>query len=129
MTNWLERVRGAVGLGLTWAVSWFAIGALVAVLPGTMPAGIPIVLEWVVGFAAQFAALGFVGGAAFSVVLRVTEGRRRLDQMSLPRFAAWGAFGRVVSVSPALPVAVAQPRPAHAIRASCRLPVRDMPRR
>ena len=93
MTNWLKRIRGAVGLGLTWAVSWSAIGALVAVLPGTTPPGIPIVLEWVVGFAAQFAALGFVGGAAFSVVLGVTEGRRRFDQMSLPRFAVWGAFG------------------------------------
>ncbi len=92
MKKWLKRIRGAVGMGLTWAVSWSAIGALVAVLPGTMPAGFPI-LEFVVGFAAQFAALGFVGGATFSVVLGVTEGRHRLDQMSLPRFAVWGAFG------------------------------------
>ena len=96
MTSWLKRIRGAVGMGLTWAVLWSAIGALVAVLPGTMPAGFPIVLEWIVGFAAQFAALGFVGGAAFSVVLGVTEGRRRFDQMSLPRFAVWGAFGGVM---------------------------------
>ena len=92
MKKWLKRIRGAVGMGLTWAVSWSAIGALVAVLPGTMPAGFPI-LEFVVGFAAQYAALGFVGGATFSVVLGVTEGRHRLDQMSLPRFAVWGAFG------------------------------------
>ena len=36
-------------------------------------------------------ALGFVAGVAFSGVLRLVEGRRRFDQMSLSRFAAWGA--------------------------------------
>ena len=92
MTNWLKRIRGAVGLGLTWAVSWSAIGALVAVLPGTLQ-GFPLAPVWIVGFAAQFAVLGFVGGATFSVILGVIEGRRRFDQMSLPRFAVWGAFG------------------------------------
>lgn len=92
MTNWLKRIRGAVGMGLTWAVLWSAIGAWLAVLPGTMPAGFSI-LEFIVGFAAQYGALGFVGGATFSVVLGVTEGRHRFDQMSLPRFGVWGAFG------------------------------------
>ena len=37
--------------------------------------------------------MGFVGGAIFSVVLGIAEGRRRFDEMSLPRFAAWGALG------------------------------------
>jgi hypothetical protein len=37
--------------------------------------------------------LGFVAGVIFSVLLALTEGRRRFDQMSLPRFAAWGAAG------------------------------------
>ena len=34
-----------------------------------------------------------MGGAAFSAILGITEGRRRFDQMSLPRFAGWGAVG------------------------------------
>ena len=42
---------------------------------------------------ATYGMLGFVGGAAFSVVLGITEGRRRFDEMSLPRFAGWGAVG------------------------------------
>ena len=96
MTNWLKRIRGAVGMGLTWAISWSAVGALVAVLPGTMRAGYFPIVPLIVGFATQFAALGFVGGAAFSVVLGVTEGRRRFNQMSLPRFALWGAFGGLI---------------------------------
>ncbi len=44
-------------------------------------------------FGGVFAALGLIGGAAFSAFLSLTEGRRRFDQMSLPRFAVWGALG------------------------------------
>ena len=64
-----------------------------AVLPGAMPVGFPSLLELVVGFVAQFAAMGFVGGVALAAVLGMTEGRRRFDQMSLSRFAGWGALG------------------------------------
>ena len=39
------------------------------------------------------AAAGFVGGTLFSVVLGIADGRRRFDQLSLGRFACWGAFG------------------------------------
>ena len=40
-----------------------------------------------------FGAFGFVAGVTFSGVLGLVEGRRRFDQMSLPRFAGWGAVG------------------------------------
>jgi hypothetical protein len=40
-----------------------------------------------------FGAFGFVAGVVFSGVLGVVEGRRRFDEMSLPRFAGWGAAG------------------------------------
>jgi hypothetical protein len=40
-----------------------------------------------------FGAFGFVAGVVFSGVLGVIEGRRRFDEMSLPRFAWWGAAG------------------------------------
>ena len=93
MRKWLKRMRGVVGMGLTWAAAWSLIGAVLAVLPGAMPVGFPSLLELILGFVAQYAAMGFVGGAAFSVVLGMTEGRRRFHQMSLPRFAAWGALG------------------------------------
>lgn len=108
MTHWLRRIRGAVGMGLTWAGLWSAIGAVVAVLPGTMTAPYPIPLDLLVGFAAQFAAqfaaLGFVGGATFSLVLAATEGRHRFDQMSLPRFAVWGAMGGLMMLAVRAPI-------------------------
>jgi len=55
--------------------------------------------RWVLGINAEapfpliLAVLGFSAGVAFSTVLVLTEGRRQFDQMSLPRFAAWGAAG------------------------------------
>jgi uncharacterized membrane protein YdcZ (DUF606 family) len=71
-------------MGITWAAAWFAAG---------------FVPRWVFGinsdlpFPLLFAGLGFIAGATFSGLLVLTEGRRRFDQMSLPRFAAWGALG------------------------------------
>ena len=85
MRKWLRRIRGAIGMGFTWAAAWFAVG---------------FVPRWVFGFNAGdlpfpllFGALGFIAGVIFSGLLVLTEGRRRFDQMSLPRFAGWGAVG------------------------------------
>lgn len=37
--------------------------------------------------------MGFIGGAIFSIALRIAEGRRTFDEMSLPSFAVLGAVG------------------------------------
>jgi len=57
-------------------------------------------LLFVVGFGAAdvpfplgFGLLGFLAGITFSAVLGVVEGRRSFEQMSIPRFALWGAVG------------------------------------
>lgn len=84
MSKWLRRIRGAVGMGATWGAMWAAVG---------------FVPRWVLGMSSDlpfpllFGALGFIAGVTFSGLLALTEGRRRFDQMSLPRFAAWGAAG------------------------------------
>jgi hypothetical protein len=46
-----------------------------------------------VPFPLVFGVLGFVAGIIFSGLLMLTEGRRGFDQMTLSRFAAWGAVG------------------------------------
>jgi len=92
MREWLRRIRGALGIGLTWAVAWAPLGVLWAALPFVPP---PF-LAAAVTFAIQYAVMGFVGGASFSAVLGLLGGRLRLDEMSLPRFAAWGAGGGIV---------------------------------
>ena len=84
MQKWLRRVRGAIGMGLLWGAAWAVVG---------------MVPRWLFGFNADvpfplvFGVLGFIAGVTFSGLLMVTEGRRTLDQMSLPRFAGWGALG------------------------------------
>lgn len=94
MKSWLRRIRGAIGLGLTWAAGWAPIGAVTGWLTG-MVFGFPLGAV-VVNYATLFAVLGFTGGTLFSGILRLTEGRRRFDQLSLPRFTVWGALGGMI---------------------------------
>ena len=42
-------------------------------------------------FPLMLGAFGFVAGVIFSGVLGFVEGHRRFDEMSIPRFAAWGS--------------------------------------
>lgn len=89
MKRWLRRLKGAIGTALTWAVGWSVTGML---LGTTGFLGQLALVDYAV-FGGVFAALGFIGGVVFSAVLSLTEGRRRFDQLSLPRFALWGALG------------------------------------
>lgn len=94
MRNWLQRVRGAIGMGLTWAAGWAPIGAVVGAVLHVILPETPLGLGAVVLInAATFAVLGFVGGSLFAATLRLAEGHRRFDELSLPRFAGWGAVG------------------------------------
>ena len=92
MKRWLRRIRGAVGIGLAWAAGWAPIGAVIGLGMGVVLGGAPHGVV-VARYAALFATCGFFGGAIFSTVLRIAEGRRRFEELSLPRFAVWGALG------------------------------------
>lgn len=108
MATWLRRLRGAVGMGLTWAAGWALAGVLIGVASRLLP-GLPWETFFEV-FDAPLPALaipGFLGGALFSTVLGIAGRRRRFDELSLPRFAAWGAVGGLLlSLVPAAMVAV-----------------------
>lgn len=88
MKKWLRRIRGALGMGLTWGIGWGCVGMLGEVFD---PHG-RIIDIW----PAVFAYPGFLGGVVFSMVLWVAEGRRRFDQLSVPRFGALGACAGVL---------------------------------
>ena len=84
MRKWLRRIRGAIGMGFTWGAAWSGAGIVLAVVTRfRADAPFPLV----------FGVLGFIAGLIFSALLALIEGGRRLDQMSLPRFAGWGAMG------------------------------------
>ena len=84
MRKWLRRIRGAIGMGFTWGAAWSGAGIVLAVVTRfRADAPFPLV----------FGVLGFIAGVIFSALLALIEGGRTLDQMSLPRFAGWGATG------------------------------------
>ena len=94
MTKWLRRIRGAVGMGLTWAAGWAVFGLLIGVASILLP-GLPWDAFFRV-FDAPLPALavpGFFGGVLFSLVLGIAARRRSFEQLSVARFAAWGALG------------------------------------
>ena len=84
MPKWVRRIHGAVGMGVVWAAAWSAVG---------------FVPRWVFGiesdlpFPLLFGGLGFIAGVTFSGILVLARSHRRLDRMSLPRFALLGAVG------------------------------------
>ena len=93
----LRRIRGAVGMGLTWAAGWAVAGVLIGVASNLLP-----FLPWDSFFEIFDAPLpalaipGFFAGAFFSIVLGIAGRGRKFDELSLPRFAAWGALGGVL---------------------------------
>jgi hypothetical protein len=86
MRTWL-RIRGAIGMGFTWAAVWFAAGSVPRWVFGVdTDAPLPLI----------FGVFGLIAGVVFSAVLALTERRRTFDEMSLSRFAGWGAISGLV---------------------------------
>ena len=89
MKKWLRRIRGALLMGVTWALIWAPIGLLIGaivdpdgamdepwILVGTLP--------------------GFLAGVIFSIVLGIAAGRHKLDELSVSKVAGWGALAGVL---------------------------------
>ena len=86
--RWLRMVRGAIGMGLTWAAGWFGAGMIVRLIVGSGTGDLPIPI--------RFALFGLFAGVTFSGFLRLAAGRRRFDELSLGRFTGWGAVGGLI---------------------------------
>jgi hypothetical protein len=105
--KWLSGIRGAVVLTLTWTVGWgLGFGGLIELFLD--PSG-AIEDVWLTLMAIP----GFIGGAVYSALLRIAEGRRPLDEVSLARVATWGVVtGLVLGVSAVATVLAHAPAPA-----------------
>lgn len=104
MRRLLRRLRGAIGMGLTWAIGGILVGGGIELIHNIWPNPLGAAVDiW----PAVLAFPGFFGGVAFSVVLGVVGRRRRFDELSMPGMAAMGAVGGlVVSLVPVAMVAV-----------------------
>jgi hypothetical protein len=93
VNNLLRKLRGMLGMGITWAVGWtivmFMIGTIIGIVdpdsidPGEEP--------W--RMAGIIALAGFLSGAAFAAIFASAEHRRRIRELSVLRSACWGALG------------------------------------
>jgi hypothetical protein len=91
MSGILRRLRGALGMAVTWAVGWgLSVGVLVSV--SFLFLGNRTFFWDTVRPVTTLAAFsGFVGGAVFSLVLGAGYRRRMLSELRAGRMALWGA--------------------------------------
>lgn len=93
MNNLFRKLRGLMGIGLTWGTLWALITATVGLVIGvTVPGSIdpgenPIVMGAIVGL------IGLVSGVGFGIILSFAEGRKTILELSLSRAAMWGILG------------------------------------
>ncbi|MGZ8377857.1 MAG: hypothetical protein ACXW61_08260 [Gemmatirosa sp.] len=96
----LRRLRGILGIALTWCAAFALIGALfglglvLAIASGALPPS-PyreenLYLMIILSRAARWAMIGVLSGIAFAVTLMVAERRQTLATLSPTRVARWG---------------------------------------
>ncbi len=95
MKKLLRRLRGLLGVGVTWGILWGGIGAGIGLLVGAIS---PEVWMWtnpILEYGIGIGLYGFVSGIGFGTLLSLGEGRRTILDLSLGRVAAWGVLGAV----------------------------------
>ena len=90
MPNWFKRVRATLGMGLLWAAGGMGVGGVIELLDNVLPGGLAMASR-VDMWPQTLAIPGFIGGVLFAVVLMIAARVQRFDELSMPRFAAWGA--------------------------------------
>jgi len=96
MRGVLKRLRGALGVGLTWGAAWGAIFAAIGLIawifdPESIDPG-----EGPTVIIGTGAILGLVSGAVFSGLLVLAERGKELRDLSTARVALWGAVATAV---------------------------------
>ena len=89
----LRKLRGMLGMGLTWGVGWgmvlFIIGSIIGVVdpdsidPGEEPWRMSLLV----------ASVGFVSGSLFALIFSRAERRKSIRNLSVLRATLWGALG------------------------------------
>jgi hypothetical protein len=93
MNALLRKLRGMLGMGLTWAVGWaiimFIIGTIISVVdPDSIDAG-----EEPWRLALMVSTVGFISGSVFALLFAGAERQTKLTELSVWRAMWWGAMG------------------------------------
>ena len=92
MKKWMSGIRGTILMLGLWVIGWgLGFGGIMELFDpdGKIQDVWPTLL----------AIPGFIGGIVFSALLLIAERGRRFDELSLARFALWGAVtGAVIGI-------------------------------
>lgn len=91
MSGLLIKLRGALGMAVSWAVGWGVLGFGVISVSVAFLGGGSDFWSTVAPLTALTGLSGFVGGTVFSLVLGTGYRRRRLGELKPGRMALWGA--------------------------------------
>ena len=93
MNRLVRKLRGLLGVGLTWGAVWSVIGAGIGTVLGVVAPEMwgwtSRVFEWTIGLGLY----GLVSGAGFGALLALREGHKTIFGVSLRRAAIWGVVG------------------------------------
>jgi hypothetical protein len=100
----VRRVRGLLGVGLTWGTLWGGIGAGLGFVLGLINPAVwafdnPVAL-WGLGMAAY----GFVSGIGFGTLLSLGEGSKLLRDLSLKRVPFFEVGTTILDIAGAMGV-------------------------
>jgi hypothetical protein len=93
MKGWLRRIRGILGMGITWGAAGALSGMAIELINGIWPNPLGTMMDmWPVALGLP----GFLGGITFSTVLAVVARSRRFHELSLSKFAVLGGLGGLI---------------------------------
>jgi hypothetical protein len=97
MQNVLKKLRGILGIGITWAIAWSALGALLATVQALILASsypqVRGALSGAIALNAIFIGVyGFLTGSLSGAILSIAERRHTISQLTTRRFALWGGI-------------------------------------
>ena len=99
--TWLRRARGALGIGLAWAVPWWIVGTILSPYLRTLANAPPpqsiaeaILDGTLIGW------YGFLAGVTFSVVLGVAGRRRSFRDLTTSRIMKYALTSSALLMGP-----------------------------
>jgi len=87
----LQRLRGAIGVSVAWALAWAAT-QMVVLGGAVLLAGVTVPLGGIVSIAISGAAAGFVSGLVFSTVFSIVNRDRTLAELRVGPSTLLGAM-------------------------------------
>lgn len=96
MNEQLRKLRGAMGIGLTWGALWAAVFAAISIIVGVVKPEIIDQGEGPIRVGAIGGGIGLVSGVAFGIVLSFAESGKAIRDIALGRAAIWGILASAI---------------------------------